>query len=89
MQKVLMAAVVALVGLAAAPATAMPIGPVGDGPSGVTLVAEGCGPGFVRGPYGHCHPMGYPHPAYGVYAHPHAHPYGGHCWWRNGVRICN
>jgi hypothetical protein len=54
----------------------------------------GCGPGWTRGPYGHCHPMGYgvavvPGPYYGF--HPYAHPYAyGHCWiGPYGHRHCN
>jgi hypothetical protein len=30
-------------------------------PSDVILVAEGCGPGFHRGPFGHCRPNEPPH----------------------------
>ena len=60
--------------------------------SGVTPVAFGCGPGWTRGPYGGCHPMGYVAPGarvYGYYGyHPYAHPYYGRCWWRAGVRVC-
>jgi hypothetical protein len=95
MKFVLMAS--AFLGLAAIPATAiaMPIAPLNDGPPGLTLVAMGCGPGWTRGPYGHCHPMGgpgpvvgvAPGPVVGVYAHPYG--YGRHCWWRAGVRVCN
>jgi hypothetical protein len=92
MRKVLIASAVAFLGLAAVPATAMPIAPLTDSPSGVSLVAWGCGPGWTRGPYGHCHPRGYgrPGPAYGFYARPYA-PYayyGRRCWWRAGVRVC-
>jgi hypothetical protein len=31
--------------------------PVGAAGSAIVKVAEGCGPGFWRGPGGHCHPM--------------------------------
>ena len=31
--------------------------PVGNGGVGIVKVAEGCGPGFWRGPGGACHPM--------------------------------
>jgi hypothetical protein len=92
MRNILVASATALSGLAAAPATAMPFAPLTDSPSGVTLVAMGCGPGWTRGPYGHCRPMGgyaAPRPAYGYGYHPYAHPYGGRCWWRGGVRVCN
>jgi hypothetical protein len=82
--------------LTVVPAQAMPIAPLGDVNSGVTFVAQGCGPGFYRGPYGHCHPMGYGAPgvvvgvpAVGVYggyrpyayAHPYYHPYA-HPYYR-------
>jgi hypothetical protein len=53
---------------------------VGGGDTGIVKVAQGCGPGWHRGPYGRCHPMGYVHPYY--------HPYHHHCWWRAGVRYC-
>jgi hypothetical protein len=94
MRKILFASALALIGLTAAvPAGAMPTAPLGDAGASITLVAYGCGPGWTRGPYGHCHPMGYaaPRPAYGVYGyHPYAHPYayGRRCWWRGGVRVC-
>jgi hypothetical protein len=93
MKKMLMASAVALLGPAAVPAAAMPVAPLTDLVSGLTRVAMGCGPGWTRGPYGRCHPMGYvaPGPAYGVYAHPygyHPYAYGRRCWWRAGVRVC-
>jgi hypothetical protein len=45
-----------LAGLSGA-AQAMPIpGESGPGASGITLVAQGCGPGMHRGPYGGCRP---------------------------------
>ena len=89
MGKMFKASAVALICLAAVPATAMPIAPLKDAPSGLTLVAMGCGPGWTRGPYGNCHPMGYVAP--GIYAHPYAYrpyAYGRRCWWRAGVRVC-
>ena len=94
MRKILTASTLALLGLAAAaPVQAMPFLPLSDGQPGVTLAAYGCGPGWTRGPYGHCHPMGYgARPVYGYhpyYAHPYAHPYYRHCWWRGGMRVCN
>jgi len=92
MRNILIASAFALAGLsAAAPSQAMPVAPADKADLGVTLVAYGCGAGFTRGPYGHCHPMGYlpPRPAYRY--HPYAHPYayGRHCWWRGGMRVCN
>jgi hypothetical protein len=70
----------------------MPVAPFGGVDAGVTLVAQGCGPGWYRGPYGHCHPMGYAVPGPRVYGYGYAyrpHPYYRHCWWRAGVRVCN
>jgi hypothetical protein len=90
MRNILIASAFAVLGLAAAaPSQAMPFAPADETGAGVTRVAYGCGPGFTRGPYGHCHPMGYvARPVYGApYAHPYA--YGRHCWWRGGVRVCN
>jgi len=95
MRKALMTSALALAGLAAAPATAMPFPPLSDGPAAIAPVAYGCGPGWTRGPYGGCHPMRYayvvPAPrAYGYYGYrAYAHPYYRHCWWRAGVRVCN
>ncbi len=43
-------------GFAASAQAAMIAPPVEKGPA-VTLVAEDCGPGWWRGPGGHCHPM--------------------------------
>jgi hypothetical protein len=58
MKTFLAAAVFALAGLGAA--NAMPLAPLSAADSaGVIQVAQGCGPGFARGPYGRCRPMGY------------------------------
>jgi hypothetical protein len=47
-----------LSGAMATASYAMPIGPSEQGmSSAVTLVAQGCGPGFHRGPYGACRPL--------------------------------
>jgi hypothetical protein len=82
MRNILIASAFALAGLsAAAPSQAMPFAPADKAPSAITLTAGGCGPGFHRGPHGGCRPNA------GGYAHPYA--YGRHCWWRNGVRVCN
>lgn len=35
-------------------ASAMPVAPVSPAGSDVIHVAQGCGPGFSRGPYGRC-----------------------------------
>ena len=77
MRKVFIASAFALLGLMVARADAMPFPTFSDGLSGLTPVAFGCGPGWTRGPYGGCHPMG----GYGVVG-PHVyggygvHPYG-------------
>jgi hypothetical protein len=44
---------------------------------GVLKVAQGCGPGGWRGPYGHCHWGGGPGPYYGAAP---GWGYGRHCW---------
>ena len=99
MRKTLMASGFALLGLAAAPASAMPFGSMAGADPGVTLVAGGCGPGGHRNYYGRCVPNGYggyyghpyyehPYYAHPYYGHPYARPYGPHCWWRGGVRVC-
>ena len=65
MRNALLTSAIMLLGLAAVPARAMPIAPLSGAPTSVTQVALGCGPGWTRGPYGHCHPMGY---GYGAFA---------------------
>ena len=44
-------------GLATAAGAAVTPAPVGNAKSLVIKAAEGCGPGFWRGPGGKCHPM--------------------------------
>ena len=57
MKTILAAAIFAVAGLGAA--QAMPIAPLNSADSAdVIQVAQGCGPGFARGPYGRCRPMG-------------------------------
>ena len=52
------AAAGAIVAASALGAQAMPAAPLStDAP--IVHVAMGCGPGFIRGPYGRCRPMGY------------------------------
>jgi hypothetical protein len=52
------AAAGAIVAASALGAQAMPAAPLAsDTP--IINVAMGCGPGFIRGPYGGCRPMGY------------------------------
>jgi hypothetical protein len=60
--KILAASVLALgLGLAAVSASqAMPVAPLGPTQAAsedVIQVAQGCGPGFHRGPYGACRPL--------------------------------
>jgi hypothetical protein len=57
MKTILAAAAFAIAGLGAA--NAMPLAPLSaTDTAGVIKVAQGCGPGFARGPYGRCRPMG-------------------------------
>ena len=57
MKTILAAAAFAIAGLGAA--HAMPLAPLGTTASAdVIQVAQGCGPGYARGPYGRCRPMG-------------------------------
>ena len=94
MRKWILTAAAALCGLAASPVQAMPFPALSDSQPGVTLIAQGCGPGWFRNPWGRCVPMGGPAPYYRPYpyARPYPYygprPYGPHCWWRNGVRVC-
>ena len=90
MQKVLVASAFAVFGFAAVPANAMPVAQLHDAPSEVTPVAMGCGPGWTRGRYGHCHPMGgYGYGVavprvYGAYGGYGYHPYGYHAYGYHG-----
>jgi hypothetical protein len=94
MRKALLTSAIMLLGLTAVPARAMPLAPLAGEPTSVTQVAWGCGPGWTRGPYGHCHPMGY---GYGAFAPVpfapvpfYGSPYVHHCWiGRWGYRHCN
>ena len=63
-------------GMAASAQAAMIAPPVERGPT-VTLVAEGCGPGWWRGPGGHCHPMAMGRACPRGY---HLGPEGHRCW---------
>jgi hypothetical protein len=63
-------------GFAASAQAAMIAPPVANTPA-ITFVAEGCGPGWWRGPHGHCHPMA----AAGVCPRGyHLGPEGKQCW---------
>jgi hypothetical protein len=73
----------------------MPVAPLTDVPSVITLTAGGCGIGFHRGPYGGCRPNGgyyaYGYRPYAYGYRPYAYGYGFYgrrCWWRGGVRVC-
>ena len=56
MKTILAAAIFAIAGFGAA--QAMPLAPLGTtGSADVIQVAQGCGPGWARGPYGRCRPM--------------------------------
>ena len=63
-------------GMAASAQAAMIAPPVEGGPA-VTLVAEGCGPGWWRGPAGRCHPMAMGRVCPRGY---HLGPEGHRCW---------
>ena len=52
MRNAFYASAIALLGLAAGPVQAMPIAPLSGAAPDITLVAEGCGAGFHRGPHG-------------------------------------
>ena len=81
MRKFLIASALALFGLAAAPAGAMPFASLSDVPSVVTPVAFECGPGWTRGPYGHCHPIyGYHYGYVGPRYYGYGYGPGPHCW---------
>jgi hypothetical protein len=58
MNKLIVGAFVAGVGLAGVSVSqAMPLAPIDQGPAGIiTQVAQGCGLGWHRGPYGRCRP---------------------------------
>ena len=70
MRKLWFVSAFALLALATVPARGMPILPIAKAPSDIALVAMGCGPGWVRGPYGGRHPMGDGY-AYGFGYHPY------------------
>jgi hypothetical protein len=73
--KSILGALLAL-GMTASAQAAMVAPPVEKGPA-ATLVVEGCGAGWWRGPGGHCHPM-----ANGRLCPPgyHIGPEGHRCW---------
>jgi len=73
--RLILGALLAL-GMAVSAQAAMIAPPVERGPA-VTLVAEGCGPGWWRGPAGRCHPMAMGRACPRGY---HLGPEGHRCW---------
>jgi hypothetical protein len=67
-----------VMGLATVASAGVIPSPVGNNSHGlVTPVAEGCGPGWWRGPEGRCHPMARGRLCPRGY---HLGPEGGRCW---------
>jgi len=64
-------------GLATSAFAGVLVAPVGDAGVTITRVAEGCGPGFWRGPNGNCHPMAMNRACPRGY---HLGPEGKRCW---------
>jgi hypothetical protein len=79
MKKLIAVAFLAGTGLFGVSASqAMPIPALDQTQAGmITKVADGCGPGFHRGPYGHCRPLFSCPPGW------HTGPFGRRCF-RNG-----
>ena len=46
-----------VIGMSSVAGAAVMPAPIGESSVGIVKVAEGCGPGFWRGPGGACHPM--------------------------------
>ncbi len=77
MTKLLFLGIALAFGFATTASAAVKLAPVGNANSVVLKVAEGCGPGYWRGPGGACHPM------YNGRACPagyHLGPDGKRCW---------
>jgi len=74
MRKFAAFAAAAALGLAVVSANAMPVAPVTSDDANISTVAYGCGPGFTRGPYGHCRPRFTCPPGW------HTGPHGFHCF---------
>jgi hypothetical protein len=64
-------------GLASAASAGVPAVSIGGSNSLIVKVAEGCGPGFWRGPAGRCHPMAMNRACPPGY---HLGPEGKRCW---------
>jgi hypothetical protein len=64
----------------------MPVAPLTDVPSVITLTAGGCGIGFHRGPWGGCRPNG------GYYAYgyrPYAYGYRPYAYRADSILLCS
>ena len=77
----------------AASAEAMPMGNAaitGAEEAGITLVADGCGPGWFRGPYGRCRPAPAMRPRYAPrpYYAPPARCFVRRDFYGRPVRVC-
>jgi hypothetical protein len=70
------------VGLVTSASAAMSVAPILNSDPGFVRVAEGCGPGGWRGPYGHCHYGPGSGWRWGRACPPGMHlgPYGHRCW---------
>lgn len=66
-----------LLGLATTASAGFAPAQIGGGDSAIVRVAEGCGPGFWRGPGGRCHPMAVNRVCPRGY---HLGPEGHRCW---------
>ena len=64
------------IGLVGSAQAAMSVTPLSGG-TPVIRVAEGCGPGYWRGPHGHCHPFAVNRACPRGY---HLGPEGRRCW---------
>ena len=76
MKTMILGAVMALC-LATAAGAGVISAPLGNGDSVVIKVAEGCGPGYWRGPAGRCHPFAMNRACPPGY---HLGPEGRRCW---------
>ncbi len=76
LKSVVFAAVFAFAASSIANAAILPA-PVSAGDSAIVRVAEGCGPGYWRGPHGHCHPFAMHRMCPHGY---HLGPEGRRCW---------
>jgi hypothetical protein len=64
-------------GFASAASAGVPVAPIGSSDGLIVKVAEGCGPGFWRGPGGRCHPFAVGRACPAGY---HLGPEGKRCW---------